>query len=132
VDPLVVVWAGAWLGAGGLRGGFTVGLLDVRLGFGLELGRDRAGAELGLGVALAVLLAGLDLTGLVLAVLVFAVLVLTGAVVAAEELGAWLNKFMNPTTPTPLSSVARQVRVDSLRRPRSRCARLSRSLMHAM
>jgi len=39
----------------------------------------------------------------------------------------WLNKFMNPTVPTALSSVARQVSVDSLRRPRSR-RKASRSL----
>ena len=44
----------------------------------------------------------------------------------------WLNRFMKPTTPTALSSVARQVSVDSLRRPSSRCARSrSRCLMGA-
>lgn len=61
MEPLVVVWAGALLGAGGFRDGFTVGLRDVGLGFGRELGRLRAGAEVGFGEALAVLLAGLDL-----------------------------------------------------------------------
>jgi len=29
----------------------------------------------------------------------------------------WLNRFMNPTTPTALRRVARQVIVDSLRKP---------------
>ncbi len=46
----------------------------------------------------------------------------TVAAVVAE----WLNRFMNPTTPTALRSVARQVMVESLRRPWSRRA-LSRS-----
>ena len=44
----------------------------------------------------------------------------------AAVVAGWLNRFMNPTTPTALSSVARQVIVDSLRKPASRCA-LSRS-----
>ena len=45
--------------------------------------------------------------------------VLSCAVVVAT---AWLNRFMKPTTPTALNRVARHVRVDSLRRPSSRCA----------
>jgi hypothetical protein len=45
---------------------------------------------------------------------------------AVTVLAVWLNKFMKPTTPTALSSVARQVRVDSLCKPLSRRA-LSRS-----
>ena len=43
--------------------------------------------------------------------------------VAAVEGAAWLKRFMKPTTPTALSRVARQVRVDTLRRPWSRRAR---------
>jgi hypothetical protein len=48
----------------------------------------------------------------------------------AVAVAAWLNRFMNPKTPTALSNVARQVSVDTLRRPLSRRARSrSRYLM---
>jgi hypothetical protein len=42
--------------------------------------------------------------------------------VTAAVPAVWLSRFMKPNTPTVLSRVARQVRVDSLRRPLSRCA----------
>jgi hypothetical protein len=51
----VVVWDGVGLGAGGFGDGFTVGLLDVGLGFG----RDGVGAELAFAAGLAECLAGL-------------------------------------------------------------------------
>ena len=122
----MLVWDGVGLGAGGVGDGFTVGLLDVGFGFGLgcELGLVDAGAVLALGAALGERLARFTLPatcldgegdgeGLVVA----------GAAGLPEAEGvvdavvaddaAWLNRFMNPTTPTALSSVARQVRVDS-------------------
>ena len=42
--------------------------------------------------------------------------------VVVVDAAEWLNMFMRPTTPTVLSKVARQVSLDSLRRPSSRCA----------
>lgn len=133
VEPLVVVWEGVGLGAGGVGDGFTVGLLGFGFGLGWELGPDDAGAVLAFGAALGERLARFTLPaacvdgeaegdGLVVA----DGLGLPGAEgvvdAAVADDAAWLNRFMNPTTPTALSSVARQVRVDSRRRPRSRCA----------
>jgi hypothetical protein len=46
-----------------------------------------------------------------------------GGAVVAVEAAAWLNRFMKPITPTALSSPARQVSTDTLRRPLSRRAR---------
>jgi hypothetical protein len=81
------------------------------------------GLRLGDGAALAFALAALGLadgwTGCVFDAC-------AAAVVAAE----WFSRFMNPTTPTVLSSVARQVSLDNRRRPSSRCApRRSRCFM---
>ncbi len=143
----MLVWEGVGLGAGGVGDGRTVGLLDVGFGFGLgcELGPDDAGAELGFWAALGDRLArctlpgecpGGETEGEGLAAGAWLPPGLpeadgvAGAV--AAEVAAWLNRFMNPTTPTALSSVARQVRVDSRRSPRSRCApSRSRCLMSA-
>ena len=138
-DPLVVVWEGVGLGAGGVCGGLTVGLgVGLRVdGLGVGRALDLAGPGeppvvlclapwrfrllLGDGFGPAVPeapgLAWAD--GLVEGVLACDVVVTAGA--------EWLNKFMNPTAPTALSSVARQVRVESLRRPSSR-RKASRSL----
>ena len=102
-----------WVGAGALAGEVAPGagrafLVACPLGDGLALG---------LGLLLAVVVLGLG----------------DGVVAAAAwvaVLAAWLKRFMNPTTPTALSRLARQVKVDSLRRPLSRCARRrSRCLM---
>ena len=133
----MVVWDGVGLGAGGVGEGFTVGLLDVGLGLGLglgcELGLDDAGAELALGEALGERLARFALLatcageeaeaeGLAAEAGLLPGLPEAGGAVdaAVAEVAAWLNRFMNPTTPTALSSVARQVRVESRRRSRSR------------
>lgn len=145
--PLVVVCDGVGLGAGGLGGGdtvvgFGVGLADVGPGAGVGWPPDElpepggfepedflvpgdadepdffapcldAFAE-GLADALAL--------GLALGVVPGWFGEVAVVVVAAE----WLNMFIKPTTPTVLSRVARQVSLESLRRPLSRCA-LSRS-----
>ena len=130
----MVVWDGLGLGAGGVRGGLTVGfgvgLLVVGPGAGRTLDVARFGAAVlacrawlwpGEGVVLALPvalgLAGPD--GLADGVPPCEVVVSAGA--------EWLNRFMNPTVPTALSKVARQVRVESLRRPSSR-RKASRSL----
>jgi hypothetical protein len=133
----VVVWEGVGLGAGGVEGaltvGFGVGLWVVGAGVGCALEVARFGAAAGLclacrfglwlgdGLALALPeafeLAGPD--GLVDGVPACEVVVTAGA--------EWLNRFMNPTAPTALSKVARQVSVESLRRPSSR-RKVSRSL----
>lgn len=141
VEPLVVVCDGVGAGVGVLGGGvgLTVALVEDGAGFGVEPPAavdepPAAGVVLGcffpVRAAFLVALALGDgvVDGLVLAPDVGVVPVLAVVVVT----GWWLNKFMKPTTPTALSRVARQVIVESLRRPSSRCARsLSRCLMGA-
>lgn len=133
----MVVWVGVGDGAGGVGGGFGFGLalLDVGFGVGLVL-VDLVAFGAALLLVLCALLVGLD-DGLALALgLPPALGLVDGApawdTVIAVVVAAWLNRFMKPTTPTALSSVARQVMVDSLRSPSSRCARSrSRCLMGA-
>jgi hypothetical protein len=135
----VLVWDGVGLGAGGEGGGLGLALLVVGFGFGfgwavgwaLLLDLVAFGDAFALAFLCALLLAlglgdGLPL-GLALPAL-GEVGVDCDAVAAAVV--EWLNRFMNPTTPTALRSVARQVSVDSLRKPWSRCAlRRSRCFM---
>ena len=126
--------------------GLGVGVCDVGVGVGRALcvgagppagevvpGAGRAllvacplwdGLALGLGLPLGVAALGLGNGP--------AEGVVAPAAWVAVVLAAWLNRFMNPTTPTALSRLARQVKVDSLRKPLSRCARRrSRCLMAA-
>jgi hypothetical protein len=125
-EPLVVVCEGVGLGAGGVGGAVTVGF-GVALwvdgagaGFALDVDRFRVvwcvGAcrfELllcdGFGLALSRPVADGDLPGV-------GVLACEVVVAGAE----WLNRPVIPTAPTALSSVARQVSVESLRSPSSR------------
>lgn len=135
-----MVCDGVGVGAGGVGGGLGLAELEVGFGFGWALGallvEPRDAGELGAAVCLRECLLrladalGLGPGGLGLGLadgfegLAFA----ASDAVAVEA--AWLNRFMNPTTPTALSSDARQVSVDSLRSPLSRCApRRSRCLM---
>jgi hypothetical protein len=132
-----VVWdgVGVGVGAGGLDDGvgLGVGLGDVGPGAGAveEWVVDGAellapwlaeceGALLALWPLPAVWLAVGDVLALLLEVLPAGVFVDVEAVVV--EAAAWLNRFAPPATPTTLSSVARQVSLDSLRRLASRRA----------
>jgi hypothetical protein len=147
VEPLVVVWDGVGVAEGGLDGGltvgFAVGLLDVGAGAGWDDFCGLAAEECALGAAdVAALAAALwpgDACGLALPAglpLVLTPGVVEGEVpevlVVAAVVAEWLKRFMKPTTPTALRRVARQVRVDTRRRPSSRRARSrSRCLMGA-
>ncbi len=132
----MVVWEGVGLGEGGVDGGLTVGFGAGWRTVGAGVGRARDVARFGAAAALcsacsfglwlgdglplalpeAPGLAGPD--GLVDGVPACEVVVAAGA--------EWLNTFINPTAPTALSKVARQVSVESLRRPSSR-RKVSRS-----
>jgi hypothetical protein len=133
-----VVWDGVGVGVG-------AGGLDDGVGFGVggaEVGPDAGaveewvvdGAELlapwlagcvAAWLALLPLLALWLAVGDVLAALLLEVLragVFVDVEAVVVEAAAWLNRFAPPATPTTLSSVARQVSLDSLRRLASRRA----------
>ncbi|HVB43546.1 MAG TPA: hypothetical protein VNF47_12685 [Streptosporangiaceae bacterium] len=121
VEPLVVecVAVGVGAGAGVLGGGASVA---VGRGAGAAADRTGRGAVVVLALGLVWRADGLA-DGLAPGLALGAGEPFAVDVVATVE---WLNRFMKPTTPTALSSVARQVSVDSLRSPSSRRA-LSRS-----
>ncbi len=118
---VVCVGAGVGVGAGGVGGGATVGVLVVGAAAGV-FALLVAGAGLDAFVPELLLGDGLgeadelppDTPGVV-----------DGAVpdVVRALVAEWLKRFMKPTTPTALSTVARQVSLDTLRKPSSRRAR---------
>jgi len=136
VEPLDVVWDGEGVGAGVLGGGVGLGLGLAVVGVGAgAVEWPVVGAELPVPwpvagcvaewparpVWPALWLGEADAVPVALGLLPAGVFVAVGGA-AAVLAAAWLNRFAPPATPTTLSSVARHVSLDNLRRLASRRA----------